>query len=146
MGPSPTSPTGCAPLPAFELRPSRGLLVAVLLTHLAALAPAVAIAGLHPAWRVLWLLAVLADLAFTLWRHQRPLAGAVARVSRDAEGRWCLEDGRGQRWRGTPADVIAQPWLCVLRVGTGLRARTVLIPADACSPEQHRWLRRALRE
>jgi len=146
MGASPTLPDGYAPLPAFELRGSRWLLAAILLTHLAALLAAIAVAGLHPAWRALWLAAVAASLAVTLWRHQPPLAGAVVRVSRDVEGRWRLEEGCGGHWQGRPADVIVHPWLCVLRVGGGLRGRTVAIPADACSPEQHRRLRRALRE
>lgn len=145
MARSPTSSAASAPLPAFELRPSRWLAGGMATATLAGLAPALLLPGLPGILRGLWAGAVLLEAARSLDRHWPPLHGAIRRLAREVDGRWRLEDGRGRVWSGPAVDVLVHPRLCVLRVGHGFRGRTVVLLADSCSAEQHRRVRRALR-
>ncbi|PWG63756.1 protein YgfX [Spiribacter halobius] len=122
------------------------MLVAILLVHAAAAAPALLLHSLGPGWRLLWLAAVLTELVLTLRRHHSGFSGAPGLIGRDGSGSWWLKDGAGRRWQGELRDRLVHPGLCVLRFGRGPGARTVVVPADACSPEQHRRLRAALLE
>ncbi len=129
----------------MALRPSRTVVAAVALAHVAALAAAVV--GLPPAAAVV----VAVGLALSAIQHLRlalhRAAGAVSAVEFGSDG-GCAVAGPDGEWREAAVCAGAVPagWLAVLvvRDSRGTRRPVVVVP-DSAEPEGFRQLRIWLR-
>jgi hypothetical protein len=127
----------------LPLEPSRRLLAAQSLLHVAALAAAAASAPGMPLRTLLWLV-VGASLArqiagFAAWRRR----GAL--WLRCHAGAWTLEDAVGGREVTVLGDTTVWPWLVVLRLGLPRGTRTLVLLEDSLPPGGLRALRACLR-
>lgn len=74
------------------------------------------------------------------WRRHVSLRSdaSVRQACWESDGRWLLQDGRGE-WRHAEEyrPIWSNPWLILVRFGSG----SLLLPADAVPSELHRQLR-----
>jgi hypothetical protein len=127
----------------LPLEPSRRLLVAQSLLHLAALAAAAMSAPGMPLCALLWFV-VGASLArqiaaFAAWRR-----GGVLWL-RCRAGAWTLADATGGREVTVLGESTVWPWLVVLRLGLPRGRRTLVLLEDSLPPGGLRALRASLR-
>lgn len=125
----------------LEPRPSRRLLRALQLSHLAS-ALLLWFLPLH----VLWSVAALPVLLFS-YRHARRGCLAAVRIARESDGSWLWhrDDGSVVPVHLLP-DTLLTPWLVLLNVREeGGRRHSLPLLGDSLPPEQFRALRVALR-
>lgn len=125
----------------LEPRPSRRLLRALQLSHLAS-ALLLWLLPIHFLWSVAALPVLLCS-----YSHYRRSCLSLVRIARESDGSWLwhCDDGSVVPVRLLP-DTVLTPWLVLLNVReVGGRRHSLPLLGDSLPPEQFRALRVALR-
>lgn len=128
---------------SFHLAPSRRLLYALCVLHLAALA-GLAATALPPALMLALATLLLASLAWHWCAHGALVRRGGTRLELRGEAWWLHGDGAPQPVR-LRADSAVLPFLVVLRVQQARRVRSLLVLGDSLPRGELRRLRVLLR-